>query len=383
MPRFNAQTLLAFQDELEKDAAGVLDLARRAGGYLARQGTTAGSGAALGGIAGAGMGAIGGGVGAYRQAREEGAGGGDAARAALSGTLGGVGKGLAAGAALGGAAGLAGGGAARGLVRRMSGGQGALSSVSRFGERQMHGLTGALPAGMGRAEGLKAMGMGSSQGLESLRAAEEGAKKFKGLKPADIADKATRKAAKKALGKEETAGKVYGHQKALEEMGATSVPGYLKAMATGNAGQVLKHSLGESWHGAGGGLGGWAQRGATFGLPAYMAGRAAMGPDDETMGRGQRAGQALGMAAMGLTGGVPIIGSMALSGLMGKVPEVAGKGVDALRNRAGKKGLEEHWQMSKRIPKDVFVPRAPEGEEGAASSQGVEHQYGSELRAMT
>lgn len=377
MASFYLQTLRSFQEELEKDA-GALDLARRAGGYLARQGTTAGAGAAFGGISGAGLGGLVGGIKSYREAKEQGGTGGDAARAALMGGLGGLQTGAMVGAGLGGAAGLAGGARARGLVRNLSGREGATGAISRFGERQAHGLTGALPENMTRPEAMAAMRMGSHQTRGALQAAE--GRMLHSLQGGSAKD------FKKFKAETENLKKTLGHQEALEGMGATSLPGYLKSLASRDAGKVLKHGLGEGWHSQGTGLTGAAGRAVTFGLPAYAVGKAAFGEDDPEMGRGQRIGQALGGATLGLAGPMPMIGQGVLTGLMAKGTESAGRGVDYLRNRVGKKDLTDTLGAKGALKSSLkpFTPATgPEPEEGTVSPQGVEHQYGNDLRAMT
>jgi len=381
MARINEQTMLAFQDEFEKQAislGGLVGAARSAGGYLSRQATSAGAGAALGGAGGAGLGALAGGVKEYHRARQEGATGREALRGAMGGALQGGMTGAALGAGVGGAAGLAGGARARGLVSQLRGGQGALSSVSRFGERQMHGLTGALPPGMSQQQAMKALDMGSVARARALKAAEGEASAFRALGAKGEKAPGVKRLAEKAYAKEESAQKALQAQKKLESLGATNVPGYLKALAT-KPGQTLKAGLSESWHGAGPGPMGWLSRGVTFGLPAVGVGQALAGPerDEDGAGRGQRVGQALGGLAFGVTGGVPMLGQMALTGLGTKGLEAAGKGVDRLRGKRGGKeiSLTKDWKTGR----TDFLPHVPEPEESDVSAQGLERVYGGGL----
>ena len=91
--------------------------------------------------------------------------------------------GAAVGAGLGGAAGLAGGASTRGLVSQLRGRKGALGGVSRLGERQMHGMTGALPPEMNRQQAMKALRMGSVPKREIVEKAQAAAGKFRKIGP--------------------------------------------------------------------------------------------------------------------------------------------------------------------------------------------------------
>lgn len=346
MPNINEQMMLAFQDEMEKQAislSGLGGLARRGGRYLANQATTAGGGMALGGAAGAGIGTAAGGVSGYRQARQEGATRGQALMSGLSGGLGGASKGVMIGAGVGGVAGMAGGARARGLIRGLSGREtGALGKVSRFGERQMHSLTGALPEGMTREQAMRHMRMGSHAKKQMLDQAEAAFKPYESFHTSRL-DKAGLKAKKNLEG----AQKAMESQEWLERQGATSLPGYIKSMAK-DPRETLRHAAREGWYGSGGGMMGAAGKALTIGFPAYGVGKALVGPEEENgMTRGQRIGQALGGAAFGLTGAVPLLGQSILIGGMTKGLESAGKGVDVLRGKRGKKKLTENFQAGR------------------------------------
>lgn len=376
MPHITEQMLLSFQDEFEKQAfslGGLWGAARGAGRYLSRQATTAGSGAALGGLGGAGLGAAAGGTRGYLKAREEGAEGGEAARAALGGALKGGVTGAAVGAGLGGAAGLAGAGRARQLVGQLRKSKGTLGGISRFGERQMHGLTGALPEGMNQAQAMKALEMGSVAKKKALEAATREAASFRGIGPEGMKAPGVRGLAEKASKKEEYARKAFEHQKELERLKATSVPGFFKALAT-KPGQTLRAGLGESWYGAGTGPMGWGMRGVTFGLPAVGVGQALAGPEEgpEGAGRAQRVGQALGGLTFGLTGGLPLLGQMAVTGLGSKTLETMGRGADVARGKAGRGvGFKpKDWKTGR----SQFLPEGlgPELEQADISTAGLQ-----------
>lgn len=125
----------------------------------------AGSMAALGGTAGAGVGALAGAVKGYRDARQQGETGLRAVGGGVSGALGGAGKGALVGAGVGGLV-----GAGHSLVRpehaealrqRLT----ESSAISRFGQRQMHGITGAV-----NPDGLKGLHMDAESRLKELQA---------------------------------------------------------------------------------------------------------------------------------------------------------------------------------------------------------------------
>lgn len=371
MAKITEQMMLSFSEEMEKTAiswGGVTGAVRRAGGYLSRQGTTAGSGAVLGAAGGAGLGAAAGGVRGYRRAKEE---GGDALLGTVGGAFGGAGTGAAIGAGLGGAAGLAGGARARGLVANLRGKQNILGKASRVGERQAHGLTGALPEGMNHAQAMKALDMGSAPKAGALADAAGAAKKYRSIGAEGLEAPGVKRLAEKAYKKEEYAREALKHQRKLDSLGATSVPGFAKALVK-KPGETLRAGLGENWYGSGPGALGWGMRGVTFGLPAVGVGQALTGPDEgpEGAGRAQRVGSALGGLAFGVTGGVPMLGQMALTGLGTKGLELAGKGVDVARGTKGKKvGFEaKDWKTGLAD----FVPPGPEGEQVDISTLGLE-----------
>ncbi len=329
MPSLTPEIMLAFQDELEKQAR-IGALLRGAGSYLARQGTTAGAGAGLGGLLGGAAGAGIGGVSGYRKAREQGA----TRSQALVGALKGGGTGLAAGgmlgAGLGAAGGLASGGRGRALAGKLREGKGLLSGASRVGERQVHGLTGAVPQvgkggkALGKVEAIRQMGAGSAPAMARLEGAAAGLKGTTG------------KARDKAIKEMRAARKGLDVATEAEEMGITSLPGYLKGLAGrgkyvggAKAGQrvgslqALKTGVGEQWHsmGAGG-------KALTFGLPAAgIASEAARPSKPGEEGRGARVGKSLGGLAYSLAP-IPLAGITALGAGASALGGLAGKGVD-------------------------------------------------------
>lgn len=182
----------------------------------------------------------------------------------------------------------------------------ALSAVggaaSRFGQRQLHALTGHVPEG-----GLRAIRAGAYGAEQNLARALKSA-------PGDVA------AASKGLA---------AAQKA-EQMGLTSIPGFAKSLAKDPKG-TLRTGAAEQWHN----MPGWAKA-VTVGLPALDVGHALATPDNpDGPGKGERIGRGLAGAAAGLTmGAIPmttgILAQGAVAGLGGRL----GRGVDAVRRRA-------------------------------------------------
>lgn len=287
------ELMAGFYAELEKIAFSAAT-SRVLGGV----GTGLGAGALLG----AGVGAAAGGVHNYRAARQQGASIGQAAASGLGGAASGASTGALGGAVLGAAGmGAAGGlGKGTGLVRRLTASNSALGSGARFGQRQVHSLTGWAPEG----------------GIRSIRggayAAEERLAKAKGLRDP-----------------KELAAATKGHEAATkaEAMGLTSLPGYGKALLnkeTGglvnNAGKVLKTGLSEQWH-----SGGSVNKALMFGVPTLsVASELAHKSQPGGPGRLERAGKHLGEFGMAL-GPIPVAGQM-----------VAGAGLSAAGSRIGR-----------------------------------------------
>ena len=252
-------------------------LAREAG----QRGLSAGGLGSAGALVGSG---VGGAVGAARGYQEDG----------LSGALKSGLKGAAGGAAVGGAAGglggALGGKRARELARSMSSRKDLFGKASRFGERQVHSVTGALPAGMTKREGLKSIGASPVQNLkETIRSA---------------ADPSKRRALRKAVMPAER----------LEQAGATNVPGLFRALAKNPKGTV-KDLAKHEWYSTPS-LGGKA---LAFGLPAgYVASQAAQKPQEGESRLGNTLG-ALGESAafaapLALTGATALSGAASAAG---------------------------------------------------------------------
>lgn len=215
----------AFQDELAKTAGPALQAAIQRG---------------LGGLgAGAGMGALGGGlVGAvhgYRKARQEGGGVGES----LAAGVGQVGKGALRGAAVGGLGlGVAqAAGRVPGLAEKLTQIPYA-GAFSRFGQRQVHGLTGWTPKGFGNAEGIQALGLGSSEAQKELL--------DRWRRNAPLASAQTYHAAARRA----------------EDMGLTNIPGFAKSLVKDPL-DTIATGVQQQWH-----QGGLGTKALLIGAPA-------------------------------------------------------------------------------------------------------------------
>ncbi len=295
----------AFRDELEKTASlwsSVRRVGQRALGGV-------GSGAGIGGAAGA---AIGGGAGAvseYRRAKSEGATGGAAALRGATGAMHGAGR----GALIGGIAGGAGLGAlnaaklgpsARTIAKR----DGVIGSLGRFGQRQVHSLTGWTP-GSNASRGRRLLKLRTSETAKARRVAR--------------AAVATSKNPAKA--KEQLARAIKADQAArrAEALGLTNLPGAIKSIAT-RPGQSLRAAIGDQWHGSGA-----KGKALLLGLPATELAGSMTGPKKDKQGRGrwERAGSSLGTLGLAL-GPLPLAGSLMASSALGAAGERAGRFAD-------------------------------------------------------
>ena len=356
---------------LEKTALNLGGL----GDFAKKVAPTVGSMAGVGAVGGAAVGGLSGGISSYRDARRQGAGGG---QAVLSGVMG-AGSGATKGALVGGALG-AGGGAIAGHLNpqlgtqmaEMSGGllSNQVGKVSRFGQRQLHGLTGWTPE-----KGLQSIHGGAHQAAQALEGAYESggaaiAKANEGISTAQkalqdakkarssvawgtgadqlkVLDANVAQATKGVAGAERglagarseivNAEKGLGLAQQLEDKGLTHLPGIAKGLMNNpgeTAGLLLKHQ----W-GFGNGMGTNMNRLFTFGLPAAGVAGAALGPEQDQEGRGriERGARALaGGALFPLLGGMPMATNMALSGYAQQPFEAAA----GLVGRVGDTGVQ-------------------------------------------
>lgn len=364
------QILRSFDAELQKQAAPVKELALQAVKALqSRAGSSAalgGAGAMLGGLTGAGVGGIRG----YRDAREVGATRGQALTYALTDrALKGAGKGALVGGAAGAGAGLLGGSHAAGLADKVVGSS-VLGAPARFAQRQVHSLTGyASP------EQVRAMRGGAYDAFGQLSSAREGVHKaiHGDLKPGMV-DKLLGRSPVEARS-QAVKGALKGYDRALagassaekaEQMGLTSVPGYLKNLVQ-RPGETLRHGIGAEWSRAG--LGGKAMM---VGMPLSSAHAALKSSREQGEPGASKSLKALGSMAGFSLAPMGFAGQGAMSAGLGAAAGLAGKGIDkalTLRKRRNLADLpdssdspaDERADSVQRFQTPQSLGRAPEG----------------------
>jgi hypothetical protein len=308
MSRINERVLTSFREELRKVAAiPWQELGRSTGAGM-------GAGAGILGALGAAHGAYRG----WRDARAEGAGEEGAALRALGG---GAKEGLT-GAAIGGLGGALAGGAgaiarpelAARVADALERGPGAIGAFTRFGQRQVHSLTGWKPEG-----GLEAIRGGAWDqrenavgALGALRGARAGGDEIAIGRAAERAQKAER---------------ARGAAQRVEDLGMTSLPGALGAMKKDPIG-ALRTGAAHQWHGMG-----RAEKALFLGVPAAQLGMAAAGNDEH---KGEHVGEGIGnLAGMAAFGGAPLFGQLAGGVGAGMAGKAIGRGFDRMRSREG------------------------------------------------
>lgn len=334
----------AFTDELAKLALGVPSFSGLKGGlqavrgYLGRSASGIGAGAGVGALAGTGVGAVGGAVSGYQQAQRE---GGSGVLGALGGAGSGAWRGATTGAALGAGAGLAAGGRFDKSINALtsSSSKNPFGVAARFGQRQLHGVTGLVPGGAAR---------GTAQYRQGIRSMRDDSNVY-GM-AGQLREHAT-DAGKKALeairtgGAEVNMGQLRGmlnitpqNQGQLNNMlnslgaaaeaeskGLTNLPGVISNLAKGNVKDVWNLGVANQWNNQG------VIGKGLVGLSALGAGSAALTPADETSGYAERIGRdtaaGLGMVA---TPFLSMAGADALSRGTGAIGGTIGRGIDAL-----------------------------------------------------
>lgn len=257
----------------------------------------------------------------YSNARESGADVGTALREGARGAAIGTAAGGAAGAGLGAVA------------------PGAAGAVSRFGQRQLHSLTGWKPSG-----GLHSIRAGAYDARQALHGAQQSAhelghfdnamrgaphsltdesmQRLKALSPTDLA--AHRTAVNAQLGKAQRAASA---AERAEQMGLTSIPGVVKSIKNHGLVPTAVAGAAEQWH-----SGSNLDKALSFGLPAYGMANAIRGNGDPSLGQAEGVGQQAGEVVGGLVGApLPFIGQMALQEGMGRIGKGVGKLVDRVR----------------------------------------------------
>lgn len=325
MSEIGSATLRSFQSTLEK-----LSFSPRVGSALGSAGALGGLGLGVGALGGAAIG----GIHNYREARARGEGVGSSIGQGVSGALGGAGKGALVGGLSGMAAGAGAGVLSPDKAEAM---RHALSttkvpvvgSFARFGQRQVHGITGWKPQA-----GLREIRLGAQLRENAVDAARDQlAKARAGNGKRSLMDMLRGRSAIEGAEREmEAANKAYLAAHKAEEMGLTSIPGYIKSLRTNGVGNTVATGFKEQWHGAGPGTAVMA-----VGLPALnVVHDLRSGDDPNNPGhRAERLGASLGQAASGALLGPMSLGTQALVGATGGQ---VGKAVDALgsKSRAGK-----------------------------------------------
>jgi hypothetical protein len=286
----------AFRDELLK--CGAPAILETLGRTLGSSGTRSavqrglgglGAGAGIGGLVGAGVG----GVRGYRDARRQGADVGEALLGGVGGVASGAGKGALIGGLGAGAAEAA--GLAPGLYGRAAKAPGMLGSAARFGQRQVHALTGWTPKGFMDPGGARQMGAGAANAVaQKGRATKELAQATKAVETAERA----------------------------EQMGLTSIPGYIRSLGKNGLLPTVSAGAAEQWHG-----GGTAGKLMMAGLPAAAVAQELGNPAE---GRGGRLLGAAGQAGAMALGPIPLAGQLAV----GTAASRAARSVGRLRGHA-------------------------------------------------
>ncbi len=310
---YDEHLLRAFQQELWKLGAPSI-LPARLSSVLSSAGALGGIGAGVGGVAGA----VHGGVKNYRAAKAEGA---DTRGALLHGAMGaagGVGKGALIGAGVGGVAGAGASLANAGKAEAMRAALTDRSAFARFGQRQVHGVTGAVPQG-----GLGQLKMDAAVRAEQLKSLTSRLEADPHSIQPGIIDRARGLDAKtvgaKAL---ERAQQSAGAAQAAQDAGLTSVPGLIKSLKDNGAKKTMGLAWDHQMHGADGTT--KAMMAASgLGVAQTMANREE--GESHLHHAGRVAGSVAGTGLNVLTGGIPQMTQMGLGTLQHKfVPELSG-----------------------------------------------------------
>lgn len=367
-PDFSEPALRAFVEELQKEAAPIREILAGVAPRLSSAQAGLGSGFGVGlGVGALGGGAVGG-VKAYRAARAQGADRMSAAGSSVGGAVHGALRGAATGAALGAGGGAILGAAAPKQVASATAGlakqKNPLGSFSRFGQRQVHSVTGWTPGGT--ASSIESIGAGAAPARQAVDASVGRLSKSKELdavvKARLSGDSAAVDAARKKLmsgpGADLTRSyKAVNAAETSQGMGLTSVPGYAKSLVNNGIVPTVRAGVQEQWSSSTP-----KGRALMLGLPAYSAAQVMKRHDDGPRGKGETlgrlAGGTLGMVAAPMS----LAGGLVMSGGLERAGGLAGKGVDRLRGR------------KPAVPQEPSRP--PATEPGDTGQAAAEHVYG-------
>lgn len=358
MPSIDTLTLVHMHDALVKEALlgsigrsiaqralqgrqGVQEGVRRAGRYIAQSSGDVGAGAGIGGMIGGAGGLGAGALEGYQEVDPETGQKGGVVGALSKGMKRGY-QGALGGAAVGAAAGLGAGGrfTSSEAGRRLLAGSGAnpLSAAARFGQRQLHGVTGLVPGGAKAGteayrEGLRGMRIYghdvAARHGEASNAVKQMTSRLQELK-------ATGAPSKQVVRAEKALGKLQRGEKSLAaeaesvrkswDTGMTSLPGLARAVGREGPKVLWERGLKPQWQ-HGGGLG----KALLVGTPLMAAPELLKATDEEGRGRVERFGESLGtMGAFTTTPMIPYVGTDILARGVGKAGGLAGKGIDKL-----------------------------------------------------
>lgn len=333
MRDFSPAALVSFTHCVDEELAKEADAKSMLGGAGALGGLGLAGGALLGGAHK--------GVKAYREARDQGQ---SVGGAALSG-LGGAAQGAQKGALIGGAAGL-GLGAAAGHLRpelmgkartALSEMKGPVGGASRFGQRQVHALTGWKPGESNSS--IRSIGAGTHDAGQRAQKAE-GA-----LRSAVMGGKGGPEVSKSWKGLQH-ASKAYDAADAAEQHGLTSLPGYAKSVKERGLLPTAATGFKEQWHSMSP-----AWKAMMIGAPLAETATALTHHEHEGQpGRGEVIGRGLANAAVGATmGSIPMAtSSLLLAPAASRAAGLVGRGVDKLRGKSRQEysPLETSGQIS-------------------------------------
>lgn len=333
-------TMHGFVEQLSKEA-------------LSGSAIQAGLGSGLGLGLGAGL-AVGGAHGAikgYREARSQGQGIGSSAVNALAKGVGGATRGAAVGALAGGALGSAAGAIrpqlTQNVTRGLASAENKAGAFSRFGQRQVHSVTGWTP-------------WGTNKSIESIGAGAAG--------PRAELQKVMAKGDPKAISR---ARATLGATEKAQDMGLTSLPGIAKSIGNNGLLPTAKAGLHAGWAGASPRM-----KALMVGMPAMQAYQTLKAPEGGSqdpskpaMGKGERIGRLAGGTLGTMAAPLSIAGSLALSGALEHGVGAIGKGVDKFRGKSPKQLAPSQVQRE--------PSRPPASEPGDTGQVATERVFGS------
>jgi len=235
------------------------------------------------------------------------------------------------------------GGLAPKLVGGITAQSNPLGASARFGQRQLHGVTGWLPK-KGDPKSLESIRGGAYGARKSLQEAREGVR--------DATDSAARAKATEKVTRARTAFKAVEKS---QGMGLTSIPGYARSMAKAPW-ETVRSSAAEQWH-----SGGIGAKALLVGFPAVSTVGAIRRQEQPTgPGKGENIGREFGSTVGGVLGGpLPFVTGGAVSTALGGAGGLIGKGVDRLRGRRPQQAPAPENVSGQHVPTErVLTPSA-------------------------